>query len=756
MDYPTLIPICFDCRRRIGVEPDVGWTCQAFPDGVPVEILVSKADHHFPFEGDGGLQFEAISASFDEWKESDHPRSSNGQFGSGGSSAPKHDLPPLRFLKGSEAPESLNGIAIAKWKPSKDWNNVPGQKPLDEPKMDSRGLKSSSGVVISEPDGRIWLVRPTDGFGGYRYTFPKGGISKNLNPQANAIKEAYEESGLKADIQDFIGDYEGDTTNTRFYHATRSGGDPREHGWESEAVVLVTPDQAKHLLNRSRDRKILADFVKYTESKTGQDMKMATDPPVSESQRRAMFAARAGHSTLGIPESVGKEFANADPGGKLPAHVGKDMKPEEFSLLRRLLNKFFGEEAKETEHQCANDVPADFVKSLHPRGEGGKFVVKSHNANDEDEERPWDRNGKAASVVFTTPDGRVLLIRRSPLDDHRPGEWCLPGGKADEGEDFEDCARREATEEIGDCSLDGMEELDRARTPNDWEHVTYVVPVKESFKPKLSEEHDDYVWAPVTDLPEKTHPGFRKTVDGIIEDSSKSNSKPVQDRQAFDESTVWEDIAAIVSVALAHDETPWNIAIDEANVRTTDDVGRMHVTDSILTKAVVSPYLGSEINGVMDGEPGWTPLEPDKKYMLLRDPKELEKSVDTFNGLPLLWKHKAATADDHPTDLVIGSTGSSAKFDGTDLKNSLAIWPKYATQAVKDGSRKALSCGYGYKAHMTPGEYNGQMYDGRMYDILGNHVALVDQPRVVGAKVGGDSLPDDPWEKIAAALLAVG
>lgn len=42
-------------------------------------------------------------------------------------------------------------------------------------------------------------------------------------------------------------------------------------------------------------------------------------PPVSENQRRAMFAAAAGKSTLGIPQAVGKEFAAADQGGKLPA-----------------------------------------------------------------------------------------------------------------------------------------------------------------------------------------------------------------------------------------------------------------------------------------------------------------------------------------------------------------------------------------------------------------------------------------------------
>lgn len=44
-------------------------------------------------------------------------------------------------------------------------------------------------------------------------------------------------------------------------------------------------------------------------------------PPVSEAQRRAMAAAKAGNSTLGIPKKVGAEFIAADPGGKLPGKV---------------------------------------------------------------------------------------------------------------------------------------------------------------------------------------------------------------------------------------------------------------------------------------------------------------------------------------------------------------------------------------------------------------------------------------------------
>jgi hypothetical protein len=39
-----------------------------------------------------------------------------------------------------------------------------------------------------------------------------------------------------------------------------------------------------------------------------------------------MRAAAAGHSTLGIPKKVGKEFSKSDPGGKLPRTARKRRK----------------------------------------------------------------------------------------------------------------------------------------------------------------------------------------------------------------------------------------------------------------------------------------------------------------------------------------------------------------------------------------------------------------------------------------------
>lgn len=47
-------------------------------------------------------------------------------------------------------------------------------------------------------------------------------------------------------------------------------------------------------------------------------------PPVSEAQRRLMWAAANKKGGVGgVAQSVGKEFANADPGGKLPAKKAK-------------------------------------------------------------------------------------------------------------------------------------------------------------------------------------------------------------------------------------------------------------------------------------------------------------------------------------------------------------------------------------------------------------------------------------------------
>ncbi|MDD5461516.1 MAG: NUDIX hydrolase [Methylococcales bacterium] len=119
------------------------------------------------------------------------------------------------------------------------------------------GKKLAAGVVIREPDTRFWLVAPTNAFGGYKATFPKGTIEPGMNAQITAIKEAYEESGLQIEILGWIGDFERTASVTRYYFARRIIGDPGKMGWESQAVLLVPKEKLFTVLHHAKEHELL-------------------------------------------------------------------------------------------------------------------------------------------------------------------------------------------------------------------------------------------------------------------------------------------------------------------------------------------------------------------------------------------------------------------------------------------------------------------------------------------------------------------
>lgn len=165
-------------------------------------------------------------------------------------------------------------------------------------------------------------------------------------------------------------------------------------------------------------------------------------------------------------------------------------------------------------------------------------------------------------------------------------------------------------------------------------------------------------------------------------------------------------------------------AFDRASVRTYDADGKLHVELTPISKANVCVYYGREIPG--NEELG---LIPDKAYRLLRDPEELRKAANTFNNQPLLNTHIAVSVLDPPKEAIIGSTGESAEFDGTYLKNSLVIWDVNSIIGVENKQQREISSSYRYRLDMTPGVYEGEAYDGVMRDIVCNHVAIVPSGR---------------------------
>lgn len=194
----------------------------------------------------------------------------------------EHSDSVATFLPDGDAPASLNGIPLRRWRdhPTTDegWDYAEGiNDDLAEPPFNCPPHKrAAAGVVIEEPDGRVWLISPTNEFGGYKVTFPKGGAEEGLSLQANALKEAFEESGLKVRITGVIGDFERTTSVARMYRAVRVSGCPTDAGWETQSVHLVPKDHMYEHLNG------WADYPVAEAVGAGPAPKIAPPPPAKK------------------------------------------------------------------------------------------------------------------------------------------------------------------------------------------------------------------------------------------------------------------------------------------------------------------------------------------------------------------------------------------------------------------------------------------------------------------------------------------
>lgn len=172
----------------------------------------------------------------------------------------------VTFIPDSRCADSLHGIDLAPCTAAQITaaaDAVGGEEAIAEPPFVlPSGLRAAAGAVVVEPDGRLWLVAPSNAFGGYTATFPKGRADPGASLQATAIREAWEESGLHVALTAWLGDFRRTLTFARFYLARRVGGHPGAMGWESQAVHLATPDRARELLNRTTDHAVLDAFLK--------------------------------------------------------------------------------------------------------------------------------------------------------------------------------------------------------------------------------------------------------------------------------------------------------------------------------------------------------------------------------------------------------------------------------------------------------------------------------------------------------------
>lgn len=112
---------------------------------------------------------------------------------------------------------------------------------------------------------------------------------------------------------------------------------------------------------------------------------------------------------------------------------------------------------------------------------------------------------EAAGICFIDEKGKILLLRRTD-----GAGWAFPAGMAEGGENPEQTARREASEETGWSGGEAIVLADMSQRM-DLRFYTFVTNVSQ-FTPILNSEHDKFRWFSVNqalNTPLSLHPGVR-------------------------------------------------------------------------------------------------------------------------------------------------------------------------------------------------------------------------------------------------------
>ncbi len=127
---------------------------------------------------------------------------------------------------------------------------------------DNLPSKSASMVVMNDDRTQVLLIKRHD----FRiWALPAGGIEKDETADQAAIRETYEETGYRVEIERYLGEYwrpgmpkGGDLMQV--YVGRVSDDTPDEHGWESVAVEWFGVTELPWSVTRSH-REIIADTL---------------------------------------------------------------------------------------------------------------------------------------------------------------------------------------------------------------------------------------------------------------------------------------------------------------------------------------------------------------------------------------------------------------------------------------------------------------------------------------------------------------
>lgn len=153
--------------------------------------------------------------------------------------------------------------------------DTPVQPPAHLPWGDTipEGKKVAYGGVVFDPEGRVLLREPKNHFDGYVWTFAKGRPELGETPQATALREVKEETGVDATlIAPVPGDFVGGTSVNRYFlmQAPAGSGAISDDDPETVAIKWLTVEAARQHIaqttnatGRTRDLAVLAAAVAW-------------------------------------------------------------------------------------------------------------------------------------------------------------------------------------------------------------------------------------------------------------------------------------------------------------------------------------------------------------------------------------------------------------------------------------------------------------------------------------------------------------
>ena len=201
----------------------------------------------------------------------------------------------ITIVPGQKLPGSLAGKPIAgvtgtydQLRNAAQWNAISGVAAIGGINNDipPGANVERVGVIITEDDGRVWMVEPSNHYSAETLVLPRGRHEEGYSYKSTAMKEAFEETGLCVRLRSNQEPIQA-SPGIWFFVAERYYGTPADMGWESQSVKLMPIEQAiEQTSNRSAFAALTGYRNRMEEAKAENEKLLAQQKELAAAQEK--------------------------------------------------------------------------------------------------------------------------------------------------------------------------------------------------------------------------------------------------------------------------------------------------------------------------------------------------------------------------------------------------------------------------------------------------------------------------------------